>query len=78
MISDVTVREAGDKGRGVFALRDFKKGEFIFRRRHGRIVRNEEIELLSEEDQRHTCELGWNTSAILLPPGRYLLTKVLR
>lgn len=35
MISDVEVREAGEKGRGVFALRAFTRGEFIFRRRNG-------------------------------------------
>jgi SET domain-containing protein len=72
MITDIIVKEAGDKGKGVFALRDFKPGEFIFRRRHGRIVRNQDIALLSEEDQRHLCELDWETSAVLLPPGCYL------
>lgn len=72
MITDVTVKDAGAKGLGVFALRDFTPGEFIFRRRYGRIVRNQEIALLSEEDQRHLCELDWDTSAVLLPPGCYL------
>jgi SET domain-containing protein len=72
MIADIVVRDAGEKGKGVFALRDFKRGEFIFRRRHGGIYRNVEIGQLSEEDQRHTCELDWETSAILLPPGCYL------
>jgi hypothetical protein len=72
MITDVLVKEAGVKGKGVFALRDFNRGEFIFRRRHGQIVRNDEIPLLSEEDQRHLCELDWETSAVLLPPGCYL------
>lgn len=72
MISDIVVREAGDKGKGVFALRDFERGEFIFRRRHDRTIPNEEIELLCEEDQSHLCELDWQTSAVLLPPGCYL------
>jgi SET domain-containing protein len=72
MIRDVTVQDAGSKGKGVFALRDFAQGEFIFRRRYGRVVRNEEIGELSEEDQRHLCELDWERSAVLLPPGCYL------
>ena len=72
MIRDVIVRDAGEKGKGVYALRDFKRGEFIFRRRHGRAVRNEEIDLLTEEDQHHLCELDWETSAVLLAPGCYL------
>ncbi|HEU5441212.1 MAG TPA: SET domain-containing protein [Ktedonobacterales bacterium] len=72
MIWDVAVREAGEKGLGVFALRDFTRGKFIFRRRHGALVTNDDIPKLSEEDRRHLCELDWITSAVLLPPGCYL------
>jgi hypothetical protein len=72
VITDIIVKGAGNKGQGVFALRNFKKGEFIFRRRHGHIVRNEDIPQLSEEDRIHLCELDWETSAVLLPPGCYL------
>jgi hypothetical protein len=68
----VTVGDAGVKGRGVFARRDFARGEFIFRRRHGRVVKNSDIPSLSDEDQRHLCELDFETSAVLLPPGCYL------
>jgi hypothetical protein len=35
MITDIIVKEAGVKGKGVFAVRDFSRGEFIFRRRCG-------------------------------------------
>jgi hypothetical protein len=72
MKADVIVREAGAKGLGVFALRDFHTGEFIFRRRHGKVVRNADIALLSADERRHLCELDWETSAVLLPPGCYL------
>jgi hypothetical protein len=72
MITDVIVKDAGAKGLGVFALRDFAPGEFLFRRRYRRIVRNQQIGSLSEEDQRHLCELDWDSSAVLLPPGCYL------
>ena len=72
MITDIIVKEAGGKGKGVFALRDFARGEFIFRRRHGQVVGNQEISTLSEEDQRHLCELDWERSAVLLAPGCYL------
>jgi hypothetical protein len=72
VISDVEVREAGTKGRGVFARRDFARGEFIFRRRHGRVVDAAGIATLSAEDQMHMCELGWDRFAVLLPPGCYL------
>lgn len=72
MIRDIEVRAAGTKGKGVFALRDFAKGEFIFRRRHGRVVNNQDIPTLSAEDQMHISELDWDWCAVLLPPGCYL------
>lgn len=72
MIGDIEVREAGPKGLGVFALRNFEPGEFIFRRRHGRIVANAELEALSDEERRHLCELDFEHSAVLLAPGCYL------
>jgi hypothetical protein len=72
VITDVIVKDADLKGQGVFVLRDFAVGEFIFRRRYGRIVRNDELETLSADDQRHLCELDWERSAVLLPPGCYL------
>jgi len=72
MIEDVAVRGAGRKGLGVFALRQFDKGEFIFRRRYGRIVANASIPSLTSEEQRHLCELDYARSAVLLPPGCYL------
>ena len=72
MKKDVVIKSASNKGKGVFALRDFANGEFIFRRRYSKVVANLDIALLSDEDQRHLCELDWDTSAVLLPPGCYL------
>jgi hypothetical protein len=54
------------QGPGVFALRQFRKGEFIFRRRYGPIVSNAKIRSLTREDRRHLCELDYETSAVLL------------
>jgi hypothetical protein len=72
VIADMVVSDAGAKGKGVFARRVFRAGEFIFRRRHGLVVANRDIGSLSEDDQRHLCELEWDTSAVLLPPGCHL------
>jgi hypothetical protein len=72
MITDVVVREAPERGRGVFARRSFRKGEFIFRRRHGRVVSRLQEAQLSADDRRHLTELDFNRSAVLLPPGCYL------
>ncbi len=72
MLSDVVVRDAVPKGLGVYALRAFRAGEFIFRRRHLRIVSNSSINSLPADDQRHLCELDWERSAVLASPGCYL------
>lgn len=72
MRADIEVREAGAKGKGVFALRPFHLGEFIFRRRHGRVVSLSQIRTLSNEERMHLCELDFERSAVLLPPGCYL------
>lgn len=72
VIADITVRDAGAKGKGVFALRDFRPGEFVFRRRHGRTFALQDLPALTEEERTHLCELDFETSAVLLPPGCYL------
>jgi SET domain-containing protein len=72
VIEDIEVHAAGRKGKGVFARRAFRRGEFIFRRRHGRVVRASELASLSAEDRAHLCELDLEHSAVLLPPGAYL------
>ncbi len=72
MIEDVEVREAGAKGRGVYARRAFARGEFIFRRRHIRVVTAEELPTLSEWERIHLCELAFDRFAVLAAPGCYL------
>jgi hypothetical protein len=72
VITDIAVGDAGVKGLGVFAVRSFRRGEFIFRRRHGRVITKAQLGSLSREDRRHLCELDYDRSAVLLPPGCYL------
>jgi SET domain-containing protein len=72
VIRDVEVRDAGSKGRGVFARRAFAQGEFLFRRRHSRVLRSDGLDQASEWDRLHLCELGFDRFAVLAPPGCYL------
>jgi hypothetical protein len=72
MITDVEVRDAGAKGSGVFALRPFAPGEFIFRRRHAQVVSASELNELSEWERAHLCELDFDRFGVLAPPGCYL------
>jgi hypothetical protein len=71
-IADIAIQDAGRKGKGIFALRRFRRGEFIFRRRHGRIVKNADVASLSDDERRHLCELDYEKSAVLLSPGCYV------
>ena len=72
MITDVEVRAAGTKGLGVFALRRFEEGEFVFRRRHVRVVPVADVPRLSAWERIHLCELDADRVAVLAPPGCYL------
>jgi len=56
----------------VYARRSFENGEFIFRRHHGRVLTETGIDLASEWDRAHLCELDRDRFAVLLPPGCYL------
>lgn len=57
MIKDIEIKETTDKGKGVFAKRSFKKGEFVFRYKKGKIVSGKEIDKLSEWESDHLDEL---------------------
>jgi hypothetical protein len=72
VITDVEVREAGTKGLGVFARRRFEAGEFVFRRRHVRVVPVDDVPQLSAWERIHLCELDPGRVAVLAPPGCYL------
>jgi len=72
MIKDVIVKDAGKKGKGVFALRSFKKGEFIFRSKKGRIVHKKDLPKLSKWELRHLNEIDKDTFEIETAPGCYI------
>jgi hypothetical protein len=72
VIDDVDVRDAGARGLGVYARRPFAEGEFIFRRRHSRIVSARQLDGVSEWERVHLCELGFDRFAVLAAPGCFL------
>lgn len=72
MIKDIIVKDAGKKGKGVFALRDFKKGEFIFRGRTGRIVHKKDLPKLYKDDRMHLNEIDYDTYEVMRVPGKFL------
>ncbi len=72
MIKDVIVKKAGKKGKGVFALKNFKKGEFIFRDKKGKIVKRKDVNKLSKDDQKHLNEVDEEPFEIMQSPGKYI------
>jgi hypothetical protein len=63
VISDVEVRDAGTEGRGVYALRSFSPGEFIFRR-HTRIYTTAELDRANDWEHIHLCKWGTTVAAV--------------
>ncbi len=72
MISDIEVRDAGKKGNGVFALKHFIKGEFIFRGTRGRLIKAKDLDKLTPLERRHLGEVDKDTFEIMKVPGVYL------
>jgi hypothetical protein len=66
----VEVRDAGANGRGVYTRRSFVEGEFIFRRRHSRVLTVDELRSATHWERIHLCELGFNHFAVPAPPGK--------
>jgi len=72
MIKDVIVEDAGKKGKGVFALRNFKKGEFIFHYKKGRIVHRKDFAKLSHDNLDHLNEVDYDTFEIMRTPEKFI------
>jgi len=68
----VEIRKSEKHGKGLFALKDFKKGEEIYISRKGKIIGFDEIENLSEIEKIHLDRIGENKYEIIEPPGCYI------
>lgn len=71
MDEPVVVREAGEKGVGVFAARDFRPGEIILRFQ-GRVVHHDDLAAITPWEREHLGELTADTHQILPAPRCYL------
>ena len=71
MDDPVIVKEAGEKGKGVFARRGFHAGDCILRFR-GRVVHRDELAALTPWEREHLGELTAETYQILPRPRCYI------
>ena len=65
----VEIRKSKKHGNGLFALKDFKKGESLYTLKKGRIVKHDEIQNLSELEKIHLDQIGKDEYEIIEPPG---------
>lgn len=68
----VEIRKSEKHGNGLFALKNFKKGECVYSLGKGRMVKYEEIQNLSEQEKMHLDQIGENEYEIIEPPGCYI------
>jgi len=68
---DVIVEESDVEGKGVFALRDFKKGEVVLDWSSSPVLTQEEIKRLSAEQEKFVYYLG-NGGILVNPPARFV------
>jgi SET domain-containing protein len=71
MESDVVIRKSKIEGKGVFANRDFKKGEVVIKWNTDTILTKAEVEKLPEREKRYISPIG-DRFLLQQPPVRYV------
>ena len=71
-MTDVEVRESKIEGKGVFALRDFKKGERVLEWGARKELSEEELAALSEEERRRYVSFKDGKYLLSGEPMRYI------
>ena len=72
MIKSIYIKQAGKKGNGVFAVKDFKKGELIVKGKKGKIVYTKNVRKLSRDDKIHLNELDKDKWEIMRIPECFI------
>ena len=69
---DVVVKRADKKGKGVFALRDFNKGETILRYKKSKVFRDSEAPKVWKGKFRYLDRVGKSSYMVMQPPERFI------
>lgn len=70
--SEIGVRSSVIQGKGVFASRDFKKGELVYVVPRGRFVKKDEVKNLSEYDREHLDRVDLDTYELMQEPACFI------
>jgi SET domain-containing protein len=66
------IKEVPHKGMGLFAAKDFKRGEMVYSFPAGKVISKAQTRLLSDEERRYIDKLGENEFEIVEFPARYV------
>lgn len=72
MSKDIEIKATKKKGKGVFALKNFRKGEMIFINLRGKLVNRKDLAKILKSEGDHLNEIGKTTWEIMNPPGRFV------
>jgi len=72
MEKDVIIKSTKNKGRGLFALRYFKKGELIFSYKKGKVVTKKGLSKLTKWESDHLDELDRNRFEVMEKPACFV------
>ncbi len=71
-MKEIEVRKSSIEGRGVFALRDFKKGERVLDWRVRKVLPEDELERLSQDERRRYVSFVNGKYLLSGEPARYV------
>jgi len=67
-MKEVIIKKSEIQGKGVFANKDFKKGEVVIQWKIGKIFTKKEVEVLPKDKQKYKNHIGRNKYIIANPP----------
>jgi SET domain-containing protein len=71
-MTDVIVKKSPKEGNGVFAVRNFRKGEVVVRWDVSHKFTHEGLKKLSQDDQNHTSYIGKGIYVLMQPPSKFV------
>lgn len=71
MNKDIVIKKSKIVGKGVFANRDFKKGEMVLKLEY-RTLKNSNLKDLPSSEKHYLWRVAENKYELVLPPGRYV------
>ena len=69
---NIVIKNIGKKGKGVFAGKNFRKGETILKIKHNNLLSEKEASSVSYHYQNHMSYVGSNKYSIMKSPERYI------